>query len=75
MGTLLSFPMNAWDIARNQDMSASDGLLAALTFLRDSLEGSNHTMDEDLTKRCVRATNDALLAAMHTERKLLHQGA
>ena len=73
MGTLLSFPMNAWDLARNQDMSSCNGLLAALTFLRDSLESGSHTMDDDLTKRCVRATNDALLAAMHTERRLLHQ--
>ena len=73
MGTLLSFPMNAWDIARSQDLSANNGLLAALAFLRDSLEGGSHTMDEELTQRCVRATNDALRAAMHTERTILHQ--
>ncbi|MEG3620191.1 GGDEF domain-containing protein [Magnetovibrio sp. PR-2] len=73
MGTLLSFPKNAWEMARQQDMGPSNGLLAALSFLRDALESNTHTMDDDLTNRCLRATNDALLAAMHTERQILHQ--
>ncbi|MCW8915670.1 MAG: GGDEF domain-containing protein [Magnetovibrio sp.] len=73
MGNLLSFPMNAWDIARDKEIGANEGLLSALTFLRDCLEGGGRNLSEDTIQRCVDATETAMNAAMGTERKLLRQ--
>lgn len=73
MGNLLSFPMNAWDLAKDKETSANDNLLSALSFLRDCLEGGVRDLDDATVKRCVDATDCALNAAMSTERKMLSQ--
>lgn len=73
MGNLLSFPMNAWDLARDAENTSNESLLAALAFLRDCLESDAQGLDDETRKRCKDATETALTAAMGTERKLHHQ--
>lgn len=73
MGNLLSFPMNAWDIAKDKETAPNDSLLSALAFLRDCLGGGIDDLDEASVQRCMDAADSALSAAMGTERKLLTQ--
>ena len=73
MGNLLSFPMNAWDLARDAENTANESLLAALAFLRDCLESDAQNFDDETLMRCKDATETALTAAMGAERKLHHQ--
>ena len=73
MGNLLSFPVNAWDIVKNQDKASSDSLFTALTVLRDCLSSVPHALDDATVQRCKDATETALTAAMGTERKILTQ--
>ena len=73
MGNLLSFPMNAWDLAKDKDTTSSDTLLSALSFLRDCLENGVTNLEGDIMQRCVDATDTALNAAMNAERKILTQ--
>ena len=73
MGNLLSFPMNAWDIARDTENTPSKSLLTALAYLRDCLEDEALGMDRRTLMRCKEATETALTAAMGAERTLLIQ--
>lgn len=73
MGNLLSFPMNAWDLANDKERAPNETLLSALSFLRDCLEGGVEELDADTVQRCVDATDSALTAAMGAERKILSQ--
>ncbi|HEY9079719.1 GGDEF domain-containing protein [Magnetovibrio sp.] len=73
MGNLLSFPVNAWDLARDTDATSNESLLSALAFLRDCLENDAHTLDHKTLARCKDATESALGAALATDRTLRHQ--
>jgi len=73
MGNLLSFPTNAWDLARDAENATNASLLSALAFLRDCLEGDAQDLDDETVRRCKDATETALSAAMGTERMLNHQ--
>lgn len=73
MGNLLSFPVNAWDIARDTESAANDSLLSALSFLRDRLSNSETALDATTLRKCVDATDTAMNAAMNAERQILTQ--
>lgn len=83
MSTVVRFPMNAWDGAKenwtgmglpgNGGQGQDASLLATLSFLRDSLTGSTDALDAEVLKRCLDATEEALNTAMSMERTILNQ--
>lgn len=83
MSTVLRFPMNAWDMAKDKwtgmGLAESAGreedasLLASLSFLRDCLCTSDEPLDDETVQRCLIATEGALSSAMSMERTILNQ--
>lgn len=73
MNNVLSFPMNAWDVAKERDESEREqSLLSMLSFLRDCLDADD-VQDPAITKQCARTAEKALEAAMSAERTILNQ--
>lgn len=88
MSNILSFPMNAWDLKKNNPAPSSSfegkqsdeisanqqaTLLSTLSFLQDSLGTSEDGMDTSTLRTCVEATRIAVDAAMGMERTILKQ--
>jgi len=84
MSTVVKFPMNAWDVAKEKwtgrmglpdkgGLGKDANLLATLSFLRDSLANSTGALDAEILKHCLDATEDALNTAMSMERTILNQ--